>query len=549
MTLSWELLLEFIQNGSELTHTFPKVHLQTKRNNDVFTFTQFQLLPCEERGLAHDTLWFSDLKKIRSFPAGSRSGLCVVCVGEEEDFQALCALDDCCCIYLPDCPDGAAVFNLISGFWQRVRQWEMDLDVAVARRAPIQEIVVLAESMIKNPIVAWDPSFKIVAKPTRPMIEHPHVQETIDRGYFSGSQLKQFIGYGLLKNSNELTRFRLFYPPSWSTVPYALRTYTKAGLPCFTVACYFTLSTPTAGQMELLDIFDRKLGSYALAIGNQETSGYSQAYIYEPLLKDLISNQLNTESELRERLEYIRWDYEQPCRLCEVRFKHFTYSLAGYTRALCKRVFSGCKTTIYRKSVYILWPVPDGDEGLSDTMRAQLSDLLETVDGFFSSSLMVPTLLHIHEAAAQTEAALRIGGQLDPGRRLWSYRDIYFQDMVLSYVEHGGTGGGGQLVFPTLKNVLESDQRSGNNNLELLEFYLNSDRSITKTSKHMNLHRNSVIYRLQRIEQMLEASLGDPDIRFDLLLSLRVLAALKLNEAEQELPVPESGKARYQSAD
>jgi DNA-binding PucR family transcriptional regulator len=39
----------------------------------------------------------------------------------------------------------------------------------------------------------------------------------------------------------------------------------------------------------------------------------------------------------------------------------------------------------------------------------------------------------------------------------------------------------------------------------------------------MNLHRNSVIYRLDRMEKMLNGSFNDPKFRFDLLISLKIL--------------------------
>lgn len=38
------------------------------------------------------------------------------------------------------------------------------------------------------------------------------------------------------------------------------------------------------------------------------------------------------------------------------------------------------------------------------------------------------------------------------------------------------------------------------------------------------MHRNSVIYRLQRINDSLNLDLGDPDVRFRLMLAFKVLS-------------------------
>ena len=76
-------------------------------------------------------------------------------------------------------------------------------------------------------------------------------------------------------------------------------------------------------------------------------------------------------------------------------------------------------------------------------------------------------------------------------------------------------------------------------NLYLLRTYLIHERNISQTAKLLYMHRNSVIYRISRIRELLNVDLDNPDIRLLLLISFKVLELLKpdiflTNEKGQE---------------
>ena len=54
--------------------------------------------------------------------------------------------------------------------------------------------------------------------------------------------------------------------------------------------------------------------------------------------------------------------------------------------------------------------------------------------------------------------------------------------------------------------------------------YLKKERSQSETAAALNLHRNSLTYRLQRINELLDEDLNDEDTRFHMLLSFKFLS-------------------------
>ena len=83
---------------------------------------------------------------------------------------------------------------------------------------------------------------------------------------------------------------------------------------------------------------------------------------------------------------------------------------------------------------------------------------------------------------------------------------------------------------------LSSEKAAGRSDLILLYNYLCSERNISLTAKKSYMHRNSIIYRLQKIQDELELNLDDDDVRLRLLVSFKILEMenkIKLEEPHE----------------
>lgn len=57
---------------------------------------------------------------------------------------------------------------------------------------------------------------------------------------------------------------------------------------------------------------------------------------------------------------------------------------------------------------------------------------------------------------------------------------------------------------------------------ETLYEYVRNDRSLVKTARNMHIHRNTLVYRLEKVEQLIPLILDDPDFRLCLLLMYEI---------------------------
>ena len=80
-----------------------------------------------------------------------------------------------------------------------------------------------------------------------------------------------------------------------------------------------------------------------------------------------------------------------------------------------------------------------------------------------------------------------------------------------------------QTLSPALYALRDYDREHGTPYFETLREYLLCERDIPKTSQTLIIHRTTLLYRLKKIESLVNLSLDDPGQRLYLLLSLYVM--------------------------
>jgi purine catabolism regulator len=74
----------------------------------------------------------------------------------------------------------------------------------------------------------------------------------------------------------------------------------------------------------------------------------------------------------------------------------------------------------------------------------------------------------------------------------------------------------------TLGPLIAYDQRTDSELVETLERYFACNGNLSQAAQQLHLHRNSLLYRLERISEVLHVDLDDAEIRFALQVALRM---------------------------
>jgi sugar diacid utilization regulator len=129
----------------------------------------------------------------------------------------------------------------------------------------------------------------------------------------------------------------------------------------------------------------------------------------------------------------------------------------------------------------------------------------------------------VRRSATEAHDAARLGLQLFGPRRVARIGDLGVYQLLLVLRQ---TGELEAFVRRTLA-PLSADVKNREQHYETLEAYFACNGNVTQAAKELSLHRNSLLYRLGNIRDLLGRDLDDPELRLALQLALkgrRVLA-------------------------
>ncbi|WP_274654697.1 PucR family transcriptional regulator [Paenibacillus humicola] len=130
----------------------------------------------------------------------------------------------------------------------------------------------------------------------------------------------------------------------------------------------------------------------------------------------------------------------------------------------------------------------------------------------------------IGEAYREAKDALAIFSAIDPGRTFCHYEQLGIYHSLY------GIAGSEELIASglfILKPLLGGGSKQNEELLETLTCYILTSGNVKETAKTLYRHYNSVLYRLERIESILQLSVRDPEHSFRLQLAVRLYEFMK----------------------
>ena len=150
---------------------------------------------------------------------------------------------------------------------------------------------------------------------------------------------------------------------------------------------------------------------------------------------------------------------------------------------------------------------------------AALIETLQTSNAYMGCSLPFKHISGFSAAYRQAMSAASYGRTYAPNETTYFFSKYYIYALFDSYKAQAPL----EDLFVSYLADLSSTDRCGCSDIQVLYHYLCSERNISQTGKKIHMHRNSVIYRVQRITDALGVDLDDPDVRLRLLISFKIL--------------------------
>jgi len=130
----------------------------------------------------------------------------------------------------------------------------------------------------------------------------------------------------------------------------------------------------------------------------------------------------------------------------------------------------------------------------------------------------------IRTSHREAEQALVMGLKLSGHAAVVTFADLGLHRLLFSVAQHPELH---EFYRDSIGALVAYDEKSGGELLRTLDAFFHCRGSPTETAQRLKLHRNTVLYRLRRIEEVGRLRLTDADTRLNLQLCLRIREVLQ----------------------
>ena len=410
--------------------------------------------------------------------------------------------------YLAGC-----VLNSVQMIFDCCENWENSLKQQILEGGELQRMLQISSEFLRNPLLVMGLDFTLLGQagteslPERYRLYH---EDGIDMDYMNS--LLQSEEYHKLEDSHKTELF----PGSISGIRSLNHNiYPRERKTCRVVMQEWNRSF-TDGDYCLMEILATCL-ELMLSHSNVLEEEDEISKIFEKILKDRTADYM----EMSRRLSVQGWS-SQHIYLCLILQLTYLNQKNLSTNAIChyiRKQFPHSSSFLFQGEIVTFFNLTllDQDE---DEIGSTLTYFIR--DSYLKAgySRSVRGHMYFRRQFVQARTALDVGGRKKP--YLWIH---HFDQVALTYIIEQVTRRlpASMVCHTGLLKLREMDEQGQSEYMRTLRIYLEQNLNATRSAEELFIHRSTFLYRLEKIKEILQSELDDPEEIFYLNLSFRLL--------------------------
>ncbi len=423
----------------------------------------------------------------------------------ETDYPNLCILPQA---------DATPVLAFLNRLFHKYEEWNQSLFESRLKNASIQNLLDLTDSIIPNPTIVIGMDFTILAvkKNLFPNLPNPVLGSDDDSAKLV-SALKQDPNYEAAYTKTGY----FYYPGNEIASPSLCVNIRQQNRTAYRLII-------SEGEVPLDETFGFILEYLARMISHALSTNIAANHDYHPLhqiFSTLLTDPSADYVEISRQLTDFGWlsSHSYLCILIRtgaLDYKNLTLrSICSYVE---NTIPASCAVAHRGNAVVYI---------NLDLCTLSMDEISQKIAGFIRDSLLSAGYsrkllghFNFQRQYVQASIALQTGSRKHPTQ--WIH---HFDDIALSYLLEQTTK---KLPAYMLchERLLQLKNKSEENHSQLyqtLRCYLENHQNITKTAQDLYIHRSTLLYRLEKIQDIVKADYSDPDEFLYLLLSFRLM--------------------------
>ena len=378
----------------------------------------------------------------------------------------------------------------------------------------IAGVINTAASLLGNALVFVDSSQKVLANSTNYEIVDPLWAQNIERGYCSYEFVQKVRSNSQMKEwSKQGSETRIITLPG-DRQPKLVARITQEG---HVVGALVMIEHHTPiGRSHLRQL--PLIGRLLFDVLNRDSVNGGGHSIYSSFLYGLLD-----ESEISDTIEHAamsRIEFPAEMRVIVARFVH-PIENRFLKRTFCmelERIFPKGHSVQYKSYIGILVPC------ISLEQWSELAKLPQYEDVSIGLSWPFTDIIEFKRYFNQASASIKHAQHLGMTNQIFDYSDFYYYDLLYNYtgkipLEH--------YCHPALHILRQYDKINNTELYVTLNTYLEHKKNLRTTAEALFIHRNTLVYRINRIHQLTELDLGSVNVLYSLMDSFRIETFLR----------------------
>lgn len=450
---------------------------------------------------------------------GETSPLVLICIENITLPDAYSESHDISLVVLDDRARLQDVYNTVNALFVDERLIEQATDrlfKAVVTGAGIQEICDIGYGLLDNPVAVLDNGLKHIAYTSDVDVDDAVWTEVKKNGYVSNETMLLFSAQNEFKQDfNQKTPFIM----------------SKGQFRYRRMVSHIFVGQKAVGTLVVIEsgrLFrevDARIAGLIVKVLSLEMKQssfilYSKGLAYEHFFKDLLDG-MHDVGLINDKLKTLHLQIKEDLYVLTIDISNFdsTYKTLQYFRDALDQMVADCKSIIYNDAIVMIIMRRAG-QTLTETELKELGDFFAKNNLYGGVSKCFHNIADIQAHFDQSTAAAALGRRVKGDRRLSFYEDCLVYHLIDLAAQEADLQ---HLCSAPLLKLLEYDRQNNTPYAQNLYEYLINERNLAHTTIALHTHRNTLIYRLKKIEEIMQVDLEDSDVRLQLLITYKIL--------------------------
>ncbi len=443
----------------------------------------------------------------------------IICMGNSPAVQSFIADTSANVLVVESDCDITSVYNTVQDTFDFYNRCEKALTDAIIDGASLRKLIDLAYDFFGNPIFMTDSALMLLAHTCRGRENEldDGWRETISQGYTNIDIINDLRRANLLPYLDTVER-AIFFRYEKSPLNTIMFNIFLNGTRVATINVVDLTNSLTEGHLFLAE----HLGSMITSFMNRYMDHrHIRATPLEKLVLDQLGGITHSEQVIRHHLSLIGWNITDSYYLLKINpnEKDVKGGTIEYSAALVRKLFAGSFVLYYQNDLIVIINA-SRYRGSIDESFTTLEQFLRRRDFRGGISPRFDDFSTISDQYGLATAALQSGIATNGDQSLYFFGNYVLSHMIDTCSQ---TMNLKTLCHPDALKLHAYDRNHGTHFLQSLHAYLVNERSLVCAAAILGVHRNTLVYRLSKIGDMTNTDFDEPETRFHLILSYRIL--------------------------